>query len=131
VDHKIADGVTPEIRKRKVLRAASPNFIHSLDAAHLIKAVNAAVSEGIVDILTVHDCYACLAPQAARFLGIIHEQLHEMYRDHDPRAALIARNDPEGTIPVPARGTPVKWGDGETAEIVFDLEGIRRAKAFG
>jgi DNA-directed RNA polymerase len=132
VKHKIADGCTDEIRKKKALNSAAPNFVHSLDAAHLVKTVNAAVSEGITDLLTVHDSYACLAPQATRFHEIITEQLHEMYRDHDPRGDLRRRNDPDGTVEVPLPGTPVKWGDGETAEIVFDLEGVRRApNAFG
>jgi len=45
-EHNIADGVTDQIDHSKVNAAAAPNFVHSLDAAHLIKTVNAAVSEG-------------------------------------------------------------------------------------
>jgi DNA-directed RNA polymerase len=126
ITHKIADGVTDKINKKKALDAAAPNFVHSLDAAHLVKVANAAVSEGISDILTVHDCFYCLAPQADRFHQIILDELTDLYRDNDPLEDLRSRN---GYIrPVPTRGTPVKWGDGETAEIVFDLEGVRKAK---
>jgi DNA-directed RNA polymerase len=131
--HKIADGATDETDKEKVVAAAAPNFVHSLDAAHLIAVVNAAVSEGITDILTVHDCFYCLAPQAGRLHKIILAELTNLYRDNDPLTELRNRNvtDPE-FLPVPPRGTPVEWGDGETAEIVFDLEGVRQAKnAFG
>jgi DNA-directed RNA polymerase len=43
-------------------------------------AVNAAVSEGITNIATVHDSFGCLAPQASRFNAIIREQMVEMYQ---------------------------------------------------
>ena len=123
VEHDIADGVKDEIDYDGVRYAAAPNFVHSLDAAHLIKVVNAA--EGI-DLLTVHDCFYCLAPQATRLHEIILAELANLYRDNDPLEDLRSRN---GYIrPVPPKGTPVKWGDGETAEIVFDLEGVRQAK---
>jgi DNA-directed RNA polymerase len=72
---KIADGVTDEIDVDGAVSGSAPNFVHSLDAAHLIKTVNAAVSEGITDLLTVHDCFYCLAPQASRLHKIISEQL--------------------------------------------------------
>ena len=63
--------------------AASPNFVHSLDAAHLIRVVNRANAEGITNLLTVHDLYACLAPQAVRLGEIIRGELAELYAtDH-------------------------------------------------
>jgi hypothetical protein len=92
MEHNIADGVTPEINRSKVLSSAAPNFVHSLDAAHLVKVVNAAASEGITDILTVHDCYSCLAPQATRFQDIILEQLDNLYATNNPLADLCSRN---------------------------------------
>jgi DNA-directed RNA polymerase len=124
--HKIADGVTDKIKKKKALNSAAPNFVHSLDAAHLVKVVNAAVRSNIADILTIHDCFYCLAPQADRFHQIILDELYYLYRDNDPLEDLRSRNG--YTRPIPPKGTPVKWGDGETAEIVFDLEGVRQAK---
>jgi hypothetical protein len=105
VQHKIADGITDQIDLAKTLAAASPNLIHSLDAAHLIKVVNAAVSEGITDILTVHDCFYCLAPQASRMHEIIMEQLADMYSAHDPLSELRARNvGDQDVLPVPPKG---------------------------
>ena len=126
VEHDIADGVKDEIDYDGVRYAAAPNFVHSLDAAHLIKVVNAA--QGI-DLLTVHDCFYCLAPQATRLHQIILDELAGQYRDNDPLTELRSQNvtDPD-FLPVRPKGTPVKWGDGETAEIVFDLEGVRQAK---
>jgi DNA-directed RNA polymerase len=101
VDHRIADGVTDEIRHRKVKHAAAPNFVQSLDAAHLVKVVNAAASDGIPDLLTVHDSYHCLAPQADRFHQIILDELYYLYRDNDPLEDLRIRNGYPRPVPHP------------------------------
>jgi DNA-directed RNA polymerase len=105
VDYRVADGATHEIRRGKVKHAAAPNFVHSMDAAHLVKVVNAAVSEGITDLLTVHDCFYCLAPQAERFHEIILAELMNLYLNNDPLAELRWLNviDPD-THPVPRKG---------------------------
>jgi DNA-directed RNA polymerase, mitochondrial len=109
VRHDIADGVTPEIRKGKAKFSAAPNFVHSRDAAHLIKTVNAAVSEGISDILTVHDCFSCLAPQAERFRKIITHELSEMYPDDE--YALAELQSCNVGPPPPPRGTLLPSGE--------------------
>jgi hypothetical protein len=152
--HKIADGVTAEINRNKVKFSAAPNFVHSLDAAHLIKVVNAAAREGIMDLLTVHDCYYCLAPQATRLHEIILEQLDNLYRDNDPLAELRSRNVSGDILPVPPKGTLItaglrpgragilpldglivtttRNGDGYDTRVSFSPERVRDAKnAFG
>jgi DNA-directed RNA polymerase len=99
--YKVADGATSKVKKEKMLNAASPNFIHSLDAAHLICTVLAANREGIHDILTVHDSYSCLAPFARRFGQITRREM-AMLHVLDPLAALSKANgDP---LPLPKRG---------------------------
>jgi hypothetical protein len=141
--HRIADGVTDKIDRNKVVASAPPNFVHSLDAAHLIKVVNAAVSEGITDLLTVHDCFYCLAPQAARLHSIIMEQLDDLYDNNDPLTELRARNvsDPD-TLPVPPKGTAWKCPEGSRVTLadghvlegrfVFSTAQLTRAtNAFG
>lgn len=39
-------------------KGLSPNYIHSLDASHLMMTVNALTQRGISDIVTVHDSFA-------------------------------------------------------------------------
>jgi DNA-directed RNA polymerase len=143
VRHDIADGVTPEIRKGKVKSSASPNFVHSLDAAHLIKVVNASAGEGITDLLTVHDSFSCLAPQAGRLHEIILEQLFGLYNAHDPLAELRSRNVSGDILPVPPKGTlltfehgsttfSISWADGKPLRTSFPLWRVKDAKnAFG
>jgi hypothetical protein len=105
VKHKIADGVTDKIRVGKVLSAVSANITHALDAAHAVKVVNRAVSEGITNIVTLHDCYFCAAPQVSRLQDIILEEMANMYGKHCPLSELHARNvgDPN-MLPVPEMG---------------------------
>lgn len=45
--------------------------------------LNAAVSEGVTSIATVHDSFGCLPPRATHFLKIIGKELARMYEEHD------------------------------------------------
>jgi DNA-directed RNA polymerase len=72
-----------EIDKARAVNAVAPNFVHACDAAHLLRTVNAAVSEGITSIATVHDSFGCLPPRATHFLKIIRKELVRMYEEHD------------------------------------------------
>jgi hypothetical protein len=79
ITDNILNGATKKILKRATRDASAPNYVDSQDASHLVSVVNAAVARGITSIATVHDAFACLAPQAREFTGIIREQLAEMY----------------------------------------------------
>jgi hypothetical protein len=81
MQYTVAEGCRP-IVDQKAIRRAAPNFIHSMDATHLIRVVNAAADEDI-EALTVHDCFACLAPDAERFNKIIRTQLSMLYAGQD------------------------------------------------
>ncbi len=92
VRHNLAVEFKDEIWEGKTINAVAANFVHSLDAAHAVKVVNAANSRYIHDIITVHDCYYCLAPQAIQLIPIINYELYEMYRTRDVLADLRDRN---------------------------------------
>jgi DNA-directed RNA polymerase, mitochondrial len=94
-------------------RAASPNFVHSQDATHLIMVVNEAIEEGI-DILVVHDSFSCLATDAIRVNGIIREKMRWMYECWDPLARLYDMNASD-KIKLPV---PPPQGDLAMAEVV-------------
>ena len=86
---RIAIGELPHIERDKAARAVAPNFVHALDAAHLLRTVNAAVAEGISSIATVHDSFACLPSRAARFRRLIQEEFVRMYQEHDVLAEIF------------------------------------------
>src|SRR5262249_28226370 len=107
VRHRVGDGFKPDIKKRKSLNAAAPNFVHALDASHLIRVVNAAASEGITSIAVVHDSFGSLAPQARELHRIIRTQFAELYSQD----VLADLGDAAGSSePIPARGSLDPWG---------------------
>jgi DNA-directed RNA polymerase len=103
--YRVADGTVPKTMDEKMLNAASPNFIHSLDAAHLMLTVLRANEEGIRDILTVHDSMACLASRAQRFGQIKRREFAMLYTAGDPLRALRDANVADPNLyPLPERG---------------------------
>jgi Autographiviridae RNA polymerase len=114
VRFRVADGWEPtmdEESKEEAMNAAAPNFVHSLDASHVVRVINACA---VTNIATVHDCFACLAPQAGRVheiwrkqLALLHAQdlLTELrssaQRDHDRAAPACGLS----LAPVPPPGS--------------------------
>lgn len=88
---KLSVGDKPGIDKEKAAAGVAPNFVHALDAAHLMLVANAAAKEGITSIATVHDSFGCLASRARRFNAIIREEFVEMYETHDVLAEVLAQ----------------------------------------
>ena len=115
-------GRSNAVDKKKARSGVAPNFVHACDAAHLMMTVNAAASDGITNIVTVHDSFGCLASQAERFPRIIREQFVRMYEEHDVLAEILERakqdlgkKPPKGWPQLPERGT-------------LDLQGVLEAE---
>jgi DNA-directed RNA polymerase, mitochondrial len=102
VRHLLADGYEPTLRRKKSLDAAAPNFVHALDASHLIRVVIAAVRAGIISLAVVHDSFGCLAPQVTRLHTIIREEMAKLYSG-DVLAELQAAA--ESTLQLPEMGS--------------------------
>jgi DNA-directed RNA polymerase len=79
VRYRVADGWSSEIIKSEARNAAPANFVHSRDAAHLIRSVSAAARDGITNVVCVHDCFGSTAPRMERFREIINRDLALMY----------------------------------------------------
>jgi hypothetical protein len=64
-------------------------------------------------MLTVHDSYYFLAPQAVRGNEATLEQLWRQYEESQPLADLHSQNvsNPD-LFPVPPRGVEARWADG-------------------
>src|SRR5262249_23546814 len=102
-------GDTEDIDKRRARNAATANFVHSIDAAHLQMVANAAAAEGI-EMVSVHDCFCCLAPRAKRYNQIIREQFVKLHTQHDLLGGVLEstrRSLPRGVeLPaIPEKGT--------------------------
>ena len=106
IKRTVAEGHEPAIRVEKAENSAPANFIHSLDASHLIRIAIETDRRGI-DLLTIHDCFACLAPHARELHQVLRSQMAVMYlQDNFERLG--------GDKP-PARGDldPIKIQDAE------------------
>jgi len=99
---KVGDGFTSEIRRGKSKNAAAPNFVHAWDAVHLVFSALALAEAGITNVVSVHDCFAFLAPQVAAGGMIVLDEFAKLYADRDPLAEL--RNAVGSARPVPPKG---------------------------
>jgi DNA-directed RNA polymerase len=70
--------------KGKQSQGASPNAIHSLDAAHLALTVHRAE----FPITTIHDSFGCLLADMPRLFTLIRETFVELYSS-DPLESLM------------------------------------------
>ena len=70
--------------KRKQSQGASPNAIHSLDAAHLIITCYRAD----FSVTTIHDSYGCLLPHMPKLYPLVRETFVELYKT-DPLSVIM------------------------------------------
>jgi DNA-directed RNA polymerase len=97
---------TNRLDPRKQVAAVSPNFVHSLDAAHLTLTID-LMGDGISWAM-VHDSYGCHAGDAQALASALRVAFVTMYSDHDVLAefrAQVAADHPGVELPeLPAKG---------------------------
>ena len=69
----------------------APNFVHSLDAAHLHLTTADAARQGITSLAMIHDDYGTHAADAQALFDSIRKQFVAMYLACDPPAMLRAK----------------------------------------
>jgi DNA-directed RNA polymerase len=74
-----SDDDTCRFDLRAMINGISPNFIHSLDASHLILTVIKCVQNGICDFSLVHDSHGCHACDTDILRECLKETFIEMY----------------------------------------------------
>ena len=77
-----------ESDKRQHATALAPNFVHSLDAAHLHMVTVACREEGINSLGLVHDSFSTHPSDAGRLGQIVREQFVKLYTENDVLAQL-------------------------------------------
>ena len=94
---------TDEPSVQKHASGLAPNFVHSMDAAHLHLSTNAAAERGIKSLAMIHDDYGTHAADAQALFEIIRKEFVAMYDMNDPIADFAARYP---VLPAaPTRGT--------------------------
>ncbi len=78
----VRDGV--QIDTRKQASGIAPNFVHSMDASHLmLTAVKGADVYGIDSFAFIHDSFGCHAGNAHKMFKAVRETMVDTYENHD------------------------------------------------
>jgi DNA-directed RNA polymerase, mitochondrial len=85
VVQKDGDKLSP----RKQALGISPNFVHSLDAAHLMRTVLFCKADGIDDFAMIHDSYGCHAGHAS----LLRDNLRQAFVDQYSQPVLAQFRD--------------------------------------
>jgi DNA-directed RNA polymerase len=75
--------IDDSVDARKAASGASPNLVHSLDAAALTFTVGKCVESGVTDFAMVHDSYGTHSPNMPMLNDKLREAFVEMYKEHD------------------------------------------------
>ncbi|PPB51689.1 DNA-directed RNA polymerase [Campylobacter hyointestinalis] len=98
------------INHKKVIQGQAPNYIHSMDAAHLILSVNKAFDKGIDSFALIHDSFGIYASDCENMLEALKEAFIEMYSNdnltkfRDEIASQMPTELVELIPPVPNKG---------------------------
>jgi len=95
----------------KQATAISPNFVHSLDAAALVRYVCKAKARGVDAFSLVHDSYGTHAADTQDSVEALKEAFVEIYEQNDPLqdfydqvVAVLPEEEREKLPPMPAKG---------------------------
>lgn len=75
--------ITGEIDNRKQASGVAPNFIHSMDAAHLQLTICNCCDMGIRHFAMIHDSYGAPLAQAQAMYDIVRKSFVQMYTEND------------------------------------------------
>lgn len=70
---------TTKINAQKNASSISPNYVHSLDSAHMMATVNGCMVEGISSFAMVHDSYGCHAAYVGELSAILRYEFVSLY----------------------------------------------------
>ena len=122
---------------RKQRDGIAPNFIHSLDAAHLMLTTCAAVDEDVTHFAMIHDSFGTHAADAEKLARMTREQFVKMYTPLETENDFLNNDillDFVTSLLIQVRGeTAMKKTLDATlrnARGTLDLEGVIKSKYF-
>lgn len=89
--------------RAKAVNGVSPNFVHSLDSAHLVRVINAFDGS----LVPIHDSFATHPCDVDAMHVVLRSEFVSMYEDADPLADLVAgvQDFTHDKIELPVRGS--------------------------
>ncbi len=82
----------------------APNFVHSLDASHMVLTALAASRAGVTSLAMIHDDYGTHAADAALLYSAIRSVFVDMYSNFTPLEDLRNRYAAYDLPPIPSKG---------------------------
>lgn len=99
---------TKDIDKRRMSSSAAPNFVHSMDASHLVLAVCAFDNAGIKNIAVIHDSFGTTAGFTVQLRELLAGSFVRMYQEHDVISDFKSYNEERLLMalatPLPTKG---------------------------
>ena len=92
----VPDANNARLSTKEMVSGIAPNFVHSLDASHMLATINAMWTEGLQHFSMIHDSFGCHASDVDAMQRHIREQFVRMYTLFDP-ATLMAERMAEKT----------------------------------
>lgn len=83
IQPKIKESVKGSIDPRKQRQGIAPNFVHSMDASHLMLTVLACKDKGIDSFAMIHDSYGTCAADAEIMYHTVREIFVKTYSEND------------------------------------------------
>jgi DNA-directed RNA polymerase len=74
--------VTEDLDGKAQYLAISPNYIHSLDAAHMFMTIDRMLDEGMSAFSFVHDSYGTYAPDISRMHVLLREEFIKIHKEN-------------------------------------------------
>ena len=101
---------TSKIDTRKQASGISPNWVHSLDASHMMRTIDAAHALGLRSFCMIHDSYGTHAGNAQVLATVLREEFVRMYSEQDVLATFRDElayqvEDPSALAELPPKGT--------------------------
>lgn len=116
-----------KLNSRRQALGIAPNFVHSCDAAHMMRTINKAAEKGVTHFSFIHDSFGCHAADMDTLAQALREAFVEQYSADvlgDFYAQLVTQLESTGSAdlikqlpPVPQRGT-------------LDLQGVLESDYF-
>jgi DNA-directed RNA polymerase len=110
---------TEDVDIRKAVSSIAPNYIHSLDAAHMFLTIYKLIQVGIFQLSFIHDSFGVLAPYVDKLRTITKE---EFYKIHEENQLQKFKQEIEDTFNVTLPEVPT---GGE-----FDVESVLESDYF-
>lgn len=71
-----------DVNCRAAIQAIAPNFIHSLDAAHMFMTLDKMLTAGIYNLSMIHDSFGCHANYVGKMRDILRKEFVEIHSEN-------------------------------------------------